>query len=462
MHLSCSLGDTFSTRILLRHGAIAHSWDIAHKATPLHCAARYLFYFIKFNGQMFKILIYSIGSVDCVQLLLRNGAQLNAGIEIRSALHYAVESNALKCVQTLLQYGASPNTPQVYTETPLHIAATLGFEECMKLLLEHGADVRSLVGKRKLTALHLAVEEDYTECVRLLLNAGANIDARNADNQTPLHIACLSQSIETVDLLVSRKADVHAIYKDGRTTLHAAIVKDSKDWECARILLKNGVNVNKPDNYGYTPLHMAALNEFGSCAYMLIEYGADITARTAGGIAALAFIVRRTPEVIPKYLAKFDSSIIVNDHEIGDVDCEIKLDFKLLVPCTDRGETELLLAFIEVGQKRVLKHPLCETFLFLKWRRIRKFFLFSLFFHAVFVLLFTMFMLGVYDRNCTTPCSAPSYVKPIGYIIIFLNLILLLKELFQMAHGFNSYIKYWENWLQWSIIFGVFFCAVIY
>lgn len=146
-------------------------------------------------------------------------------------------------------------------------------------------------------------------------------------------------------------------------------------------------------------------------------------------MSALSFIVRRTPEVIPKYLSKFDSSIKVNnEHEIGDVDCEIKLDFRVLVPNTERGETELLLAFIDVGQKRVLKHPLCETFLFLKWRRIRKFFLFSLFYHALFVLLFTVYVLGVY---CPKNHDAV-YLTETGYLVLFLNFILLAKELFQV------------------------------
>lgn len=194
-----------------------------------------------------------------------------------------------------------------------------------------------------------------------------------------------------------------------------------------------------------------------------------MTCRTNGGISALSFIIRRTPEVIPKFLNKFDSSITVNEHEIGDVDCEIKLDFRLLVPNTERGETELLLSFIEVGQKRVLKHPLCETFLFLKWRRIRKFFLFSLLYHAIYVLLFTLYILGVYDKNCNatmdddkncnatvdaakncnatvdagkncnatmdavlTQCLASSYVAPVGYAVIFMNLTLSAKEFFQV------------------------------
>lgn len=222
------------------------------------------------NCLCIQSLTCSAGNTECIQLLLRNGAQLNAGIERRSPLHYAVERNHVKCVQTLLQYGANPNTPQVYTETPLHVAAYLGFEQCIRLLLDHGADVRSQFGKRRATALHLAVEEDYTECARLLLDAGALIDVRNCYDQTPLHIACLIQSPETLGLLIKRNSDVHSVYKDGRTALHAAIVKDSKTWECAQMLLKAGVDVNRSDNYGYTPLHLAALNEYSSCVKMLI------------------------------------------------------------------------------------------------------------------------------------------------------------------------------------------------
>jgi ankyrin repeat protein len=202
--------------------------------------------------------------------LLKNGAQLNAGIERKSALHYAVQKNAVKCVQVLLKYGANPNTPQVYTETPLHIAAASGYADCIKALLEYGADVRSQVGRKKSTALHLTVEDDYCDCVRLLLEAGANIDARNSDDQTPLHVACLSQSVETVDLLIKKGADIHSIYRDGRTCLHASIVKESRFWDCAKLLLLAKVDVNRADNFGYTPLHIAALNEFGSCVWLLI------------------------------------------------------------------------------------------------------------------------------------------------------------------------------------------------
>lgn len=444
LHYACITGNSPMTRLLLHYRAQSHSWDKQYTFTPLHYAAL-------------------SGNSDCINLLYRSGAQLNAGIEKRSALHLAVEKNAIKCVQLLLQYGANPNTPEMYTEAPLHIAAEMGFAECLKALLDHGADVRAQMGHKRNTALHLAADDDFVDCIKLLLDAGANVNARNSDDQTPLHIACLSQGVESLELLIACGADVNATYRDGRTALHATIVKETSSWDCTRILLESKVDVNRADNFGYTPLHIAALNEFSTCAFMLIEHGADITARTNGGVSALSFIVRRTPEVIPKYVAKFDTSIKVNENEIGDVDCEIKLDFRCLVPNYERGETELLLAFIEVGQKRILKHPLCETFLFLKWRRIRKFFLFSLFYHALYVLMFTVYAIGVFVNHCPEKCHSEPYIEAIeiiGYIVMFLNFVMMGKEIFQAAHGFSVYARYWENWLQWSIIIGVFLCAV--
>uniref|UniRef100_A0A182N044 Ion transport domain-containing protein n=1 Tax=Anopheles dirus TaxID=7168 RepID=A0A182N044_9DIPT len=436
LHLACYIGDYRATELLLQHGANAQCWDRERTATPLHCAA-------------------GCGSLECVTLLLAQNVDINAGIEKHSALHYAVMRNSKRCVEYLLAHGANPNTPQVYTQTPLHVAAALGYADCIELLLAHGADARSQFGQKKITALHFAASENYLDCVRLLVAAGANIDARNRDQQTPLHLACLSQCHETVTYLIAHRADVHAVYRDGRTALHASIVKESRFWDCTLSLLKAKVDVNRADNFGYTPLHIAALNEFSTCVYMLIEYGADITARTNGGVSALSFIIRRTPEIIPRYVDKLDAAISVNSiHEIGDVDCEIRLDFRLLVPNNDRGETELLLAFIEVGQKRILKHPLCETFLLLKWRRIRKFFIFSLFYHGLFVLLFSAYVLSVY-----APSPGPPYVPAVGYIILLFNLVLLTKEIFQMMHGFVSYVRYWENWLQWSIVIGIFLCT---
>lgn len=438
---------------LLAHRAPVQVWDSNHRATPLHCAA-------------------SAGNLTSLRLLLKAGADVNAGLAGRSALHYAVQSTAIDCVRELLKAGANPNTPQVYTETPLHVAAAMGSAACIRLLLEHGANVLVQFGPRKTTALHLAAEDENAECSKLLLDAGAEINAQNHRHQTPLHIAALSQSGETLELLLQRGADPNAEDTDGRTPLHSAIVKIYRSCECVRLLLDAGANVNKPDAFGYTPLHIAALNEISSCVYLLLTYGGDVTARTNGGVSALSFIVRRTPDILPKILTQLDNSIKLHDHEIGDVDCELKLDFRILVPSVERGESGLLLAFIEVGQRHILKHPLCETFLFLKWKRIRKFFLLSLLFHTIFVVLYSGYMVGVFLKDCPVAvanatetsdkdmCSIHTVVNVTGYFLLAFNMLLITKELFQMAHSWAGYVSHWENWLQWLIIISVFLCVL--
>lgn len=178
---------------------------------------------------------------------------------------------------------------------------------------------------------------------------------------------------------------------------------------------------------------------------LLLSKGADMTARTKGGVTALSFIIRRTPDVLPLFVARFDQAISLHDHELGDVDCELRLDFRPLVP-GGRGETDLMLCLVEVGQGHVLKHPLCESFLYLKWLRIRKFFLLSLMFHSIFVALFTGYIGATYLWH----------VKRLSNVLLWpvlgFTCVLAGKELFQVAHGIYCYAKRWENWLQWSVI----------
>ncbi|KAJ2953216.1 hypothetical protein O0L34_g793 [Tuta absoluta] len=444
LHLSCLVGSEECTTLLLEHKANPNRWDssLDTKATPLHCAA-------------------SARNLACVKVLIAYGADVNAGLSERSPLHYAVLSNAHDVVSALLEAGACPDTPQVFTETPLHVAASLGLATCTKLLLDAGADVRAAMGAGRTTALHLAAEDGHAECAQLLLDHGAQMDWPNHKGQTPLHLAALAHSVEVVELLVSRRADVRARDVDGRTPLHGSIVRGARACEVAKLLLSSGADPNAADNFGYTSLHIAALNEFSACVLLLLDYGGDVTLRTNGGVSALAFIVRRVPDVVPRYLAKFDDAIHVSEHELGDVDCEITIDFRPLVPNLSRGESELLLAFIEVGHKDILKHPLAETFLFLKWRRIRKFFVLSFIYHALFITLYSLYILQIFLCEDIT-CEVPAYLNPVQAVIVILNICFLIKEIFQACLNWSAYIRQWENWLQIMIIAGVFLCAVPY
>lgn len=426
LHLAACAASIKILEELLTYGAKPCEWDFNKKCTPLHCAA-------------------AVGNIDCVKALIKAEADIDAGFPGKTPLHYAVLCNAVDCVEALLQAGAHPNNPQVYTETPLHVAASLGSVSCMKLLLSYGADVRVQLGTARSTPLHLAAEEGSAECTKLLLDAGASYDATNARGQTAMHLATLAQSSETLEVLINVGANVNVEDTNGRTPLHAAVAKSLRAGELVRTLIQGGARVNKPDKFGYTPLHIAALNENSSTVMTLLSQGADITARTKGGISALSFIIRRTPDILPHFVTRLDQAISLHDHELGDVDCELRLDFRPLVP-GGRGETDLMLCLIEVGQGHILKHPLCESFLYLKWLRIRKFFLISLVFHFIFVTFFTSYI------TVTYLWSIDHLSNILFWPIVSYTCTLIIKELFQIAHGICSYVKHLENWLQWCVI----------
>ena len=128
-----------------------------------------------------------------------------------SALLAAVRVNAVKNVDLLLDAGAEPNSVVLFSETPLHTAASMGYSDCVKVLLKFGAGIEILMGQMKMSALHLAAQEGNVDCVDHLLEAGASVRAENVRGQSPLHLAALAQSPETVELLLNNGEDLLTI-----------------------------------------------------------------------------------------------------------------------------------------------------------------------------------------------------------------------------------------------------------
>jgi len=117
------------------------------------------------------------GNEAIVELLASYGAELNAaaGPSGRTALGCvaAAEDNS-DMVSALLQLGAEANQPEQDGRTPLMHAATGGFVQTVRVLLEARADVhaRTTAGT---TAVDLAAAANQTEVVALLVRAGARL-----------------------------------------------------------------------------------------------------------------------------------------------------------------------------------------------------------------------------------------------------------------------------------------------
>jgi ankyrin repeat protein len=193
-----------------------------------------------------------------VEEFLTKGVQIDATSKIGlTPLHLAAWHGSADVVEILLANGANINAKcRKAGMTPLHYAAAFGRKDIAEVLVVKGADINSK-NKRGGTPLGNAAMgvECNEEVARFLIAKGADVDTKNFDGRTPLHKAVMSGQPAIVELLLSEGANISAKDNDGKTPLEQAIVlsntrfrfgspmaKRKKAFKtCAEILRTHGV-----------------------------------------------------------------------------------------------------------------------------------------------------------------------------------------------------------------------------
>lgn len=115
----------------------------------------------------------------------------------RWAIHEASGLGHHGVVSELLDHGADPLQPDRFGRTPLMLAAALGHEEVMRILLAAaertaGVDIgRAVSGQdvEKQSALHHAAISGNRECIGMLLRYGASEEMEGKQGFTPAEFA---------------------------------------------------------------------------------------------------------------------------------------------------------------------------------------------------------------------------------------------------------------------------------
>ena len=261
------------------------------------------------NSSLHKAV--AVGSIPILQSLAEQGADINAQNQNGTTpLISAAKNQQGGALSILLSNGAAVELTDHGGYTAMCYAAWRGL--LVNTLLEHNANVnvKSLFG---FTPLLLATEEGHCNVVIELLRHGADINAYNRYHNTALHYAVNSGSTEMVAILIDNGINIKMVNNEGKTAfrlinqqnvlltmldkgvlpdnpgqfglLHSASENGFLDEICA--MLESEVDVDVKDDYGYTPLMLAANKGRVDVVELLYRNRADINVRSNRGWTAV-------------------------------------------------------------------------------------------------------------------------------------------------------------------------------
>ena len=245
LHFAAMGGDVAVIEYLLAHGCEPHRRD-KNGYTPLFCAA-------------------SEGRLAAVQAFVAHGAAIDerdpSGQPVLHVAAWGPESEdeagteraerKIAVARWLIEHGADVNGVSYNRFTPLYEACISGAPRMARMLIDLGADVHA-TNDYCYSLIHTAAYSDCPRLLDLLIAEGLDVNLRApARKTTPLHCAVHEGSAAMIEALIARGAEVNAVDADGNTPLHWC-----RDSDKATALILHGGNLLLRNAQGQTPLDL--------------------------------------------------------------------------------------------------------------------------------------------------------------------------------------------------------------
>ena len=330
--LAAASGKSEAVEVLLAHNADVHATDTLNEQTALMFAAAV-------NGAgVIELLAGHGADLDAVSRVMdpSQADEHRAAARVRrqsrgskvgglSALHFAAREGQMEAIRSLVEAGANVNTVAASDQmTPITSAIINGYFDIGKYLLDNGANA-NLASSGGVTPLFVTIDQGWAartwypapsseqetvghlELMKALLENGADPNIKmgpklwfrgfhgdwvDATGATPFWRAAQSNDIPAMKLLLAAGADPSIATASGGSPLQVAagfgyqpqtsnFAPDARLATLQFLVDDLGMDVNRGDSRGYTPLHGAALmNDLALIDY-LVSKGADVTARAS-------------------------------------------------------------------------------------------------------------------------------------------------------------------------------------
>ena len=207
-----------------------------------------------------------------------------------------------------------------YIESTGLIYSSFRFTKILEKLFENTKNIANIDKQfeRKGPPLYETLLLGLIDAAKILIDKGANVnvqyDMGHGLQFTPLTIIIkrlerpilfdTPENIQNVHnifkLLIERGADINKQDNYGYTPLIISIIKNNKD--ITQILLDRGVDINKPDNDGNTPLIISINTNNKDITQILLDKGADINKPANNGNTPLMISINANNKDITQIL----------------------------------------------------------------------------------------------------------------------------------------------------------------
>jgi ankyrin repeat protein len=299
----------------------------------------------QFNGATFDPVVLAINAQapnETIKFLLAQpGNEINKLThDSRNYIHWAASRGNVEIMEYLVSKGAKATNIDSHGATPLNFAAGAGQSntKVYDICLANGANLKTDLNHDGANALLLAIANDKDFAITTyFISKGLDLKSVDAAGNNAFAYAARSGNIDLLKTLLQKgvpatdhamlmaaqgsrgganpievyqyletlKVKPAAVGKTGDNVLHA-LARKPKQAEIIQYFISKGVDVNKADEDGNTPLMNAAASNRDTAVFnALLPKVKNINQGNQKGVTALAMAVRgNSPEIVGFLIGK--------------------------------------------------------------------------------------------------------------------------------------------------------------
>ena len=282
--------------------------------------------------------IYSIleaakaGAPDVIEARLKEGDNVNQVDEMgNTALHLAARAGSAECVKLLLNAGADTTLPDATGKLASQMATSKKISKMLK---------SAMAAREEEIALYEKIAAGDLDALKAAARKKTfNPDMLDKENKIPLLAQlCLKKNVAGVRLLIKAGANVNYVASDSRTILHWAI--DADHAEIITLLLQAGADPFAPAGNQALPLHDAVWYARTESIKALLPAYKDVNYSPSGGHNGTPInlaINLGSGHVVQLFI---DAGINLNDNSRGELP---------LIHAAKAGKAEIVTQLLKAG-----------------------------------------------------------------------------------------------------------------